>query len=275
MLEPNVTFTESLQACKDGIKKEIALLIRLNAGEEILNAQVEQYRERAERGDLYTIECQSNLDVNSLTKDDLIRLYDYYFRGDKKPGRHIYNRLLASANEKCPFCGGIGRPRNLDHFLPKAHFPQFSILPLNLIPSCRDCNMDGKGQSFAEVAETQILHPYLEASHFFEEQWIFAKYLIGNHDDPNTIQYYVDPPCNWNDTDKARVRQHFNNFDIAKRYATRASSALTEVEAQYAAFRKSDMMNSFQQVILEPVIMNERFKNHWKRVMYLALLNDF
>jgi hypothetical protein len=82
-----------------------------------------------------------------------------YFVPEEKPARTIYDSLLNSAKEKCPFCGGIGTPRNLDHFLPKAHFPQFSVLPRNLIPACRDCNMDGKGHAFATNAEDQIILP--------------------------------------------------------------------------------------------------------------------
>jgi 5-methylcytosine-specific restriction endonuclease McrA len=54
-------------------------------------------------------------------------------------------------NEKrCPMCGqllesskksNIDVPiADLDHFLPKNKYPQFSLLPQNLIPTCMECN---------------------------------------------------------------------------------------------------------------------------------------
>lgn len=276
MNEPSMTHVQSLQACKDGIEKNDVLLAKLNEGETTLYTHAENYRVHAVAASLYTIprvHGENPAVVVNLTKNDLKKLYETYFR-DKQPGRRFYEALLASAHEKCPFCGGIGRPRNLDHFMPKARFPQFSVLPLNLIPSCRDCNMDGKGQAFAETAEEQILHPFLDAPHFFEQQWLFANYIAGTAGEPGTIQYYVAPPDGWSDTDKARVTKHFSDFDIAIRYATQAGAALTEVEAQRDAFLLADTMASFKQTVLQPVIDFAPFINHWKRVMYLALSND-
>lgn len=275
--EPKVTYAQSLQACKDGIERNDALLAKLNESEDMLLNHAENYHMHGSAATMYTIPRVhgSNPAVAiNLTKNDLKKLYERYFR-DKLPGRSLYDELLVSANEKCPFCGGIGRPRNLDHYMPKAHFPQFAVLPLNLIPSCRDCNMDGKGQVFARTAGEQILHPILDALHFFEQQWLFARYVMGTAGEPSTVQYYVAPPENWSDTDKARVRQHFSDFDIAKRYATQASSALMEVEAQRDAFLLADTMASFKQIVLQPVISSAPFTNHWKRIMYLALLNNF
>ncbi len=278
MNEPNVTFTKSLQMCKEGITGNNDLLLRLGEGEEMLHTHAESYRIHGLAATLFTIspaQGENPLVVKSLTKNNLTKLYESYFVKKEKPARRIYDQLLASANEKCPFCGGIGRPRNLDHFLPKAHFPEFSVLPLNLIPSCRDCNMDGKKSDFAEVAEKQILHPFLDKPHFFEQQWLFAHYVIGCDGEPNTIRYYVDPPNEWSDTDKARVRQHFKAFDLAKRFAIQTTTDLPGVEAQYAKFRDIGCIASFKEAVLQPVIDDSPFINYWKRVMYLALLNHF
>ncbi len=274
MNEPAITCAHSLKACKNGII-DPSFLGRVNASEAELMLHADTYRRLAVSGELYTLDGIQPGDpevVERLRKSDLIKLYEYYLR-DKHPGRNIYDELLASANEKCPFCGGIGRPRNLDHFLPKTHFPQFSILPLNLIPSCRDCNMDGKGKAYAKEAEAQIIHPFLEAAHFFEEQWVFAEYTKQNAGQPSFIKYYADPPSGWSKTDKSRVRQHFVDFDIAKRYATFASPALIEIEAQIQELLIADSAANFKQIILQPAVKKASFPNHWKRVMHLALTN--
>lgn len=273
---PEVSYAESLQACKDGFDQDVSLLERFNEGINDLNLHADHYLTLAVNASLYSlpvVEGENPIVVQNLSKADLIKLYEYYFRG-KFPGRTLYGKLMSAASEECPFCGGIGRPRNLDHFMPKALFPQFSVLPINLIPSCRDCNMDGKGNDFAKTPETQILHPYLDANHFFEDQWLVAKYVLGVGNKPNIIEYYVDPPDTWDDTDKARVQQHFIDFDIAKRYSVLASAALTEVEAQKKAFLKSANIDRFKEVILQPIIGLKPFANHWKHVMFIALIND-
>ena len=40
----------------------------------------------------------------------------------------------------CCLSCGIGEVDQIDHFLPQEHFPEFSILHKNLIPSCGKCN---------------------------------------------------------------------------------------------------------------------------------------
>ncbi|TPJ42888.1 HNH endonuclease signature motif containing protein [Mesorhizobium sp. B2-7-1] len=59
----------------------------------------------------------------------------------------------------CPFCGGLGHTWTLDHYLPKANFPAYSVNPSNLVPCCRDCN-SGKNASFGAELHEQTLHPY-------------------------------------------------------------------------------------------------------------------
>jgi len=159
------------------------------------------YAEAASNGQLHAIEPinsshnQDPIAINTLKKSEIIKVYDQYFVPIGKPARKIYDALLNAAKEKYPFCGGIGTPRNLDHFLPKTHFPQFAILPCNLVPACRDCNMDGKAHAYATNAEDQIIQPYVDKDKFFTEQWIFAIYNEAPNDEPGKFEYYTAPPA--------------------------------------------------------------------------------
>lgn len=198
--EPPYSFERALEECETGVTRNQALLQRLAFSRADLLAVEERYCALALAGDLYTIlpiEPDMNPNavvISALSKSDLVKFYDQYFVPEKKPARKVYDVLLNSAKEKCPFCGGIGTPRNLDHFLPKSRFPQFSVLPRNLVPSCRDCNMDGKAQDFARRAEDQVIQPYLDHEGLFSVQWIFARYHPGNIGEPGQFEYFVDPP---------------------------------------------------------------------------------
>lgn len=236
------------------------------------------YLSAGSSGDLYAIapidtaaDCDPVV-IGKLHKSELIKLYEYYFRNNEKAARKIYDKILNAAHEKCPFCGGIGTPRNLDHFLPKAHFPQFATLPQNLVPSCRDCNMDGKSQGFARVAEKQLIQPYIDHERFFVNQWIFAKYRTISDSMPGVLCYYVQPPAEWDQVHKDRVRQHFTDFELARRYSVKAAELLGTTEKQIAAMRQRGVSSTIICTdLLTPGIENAPFINHWQKGMFQAL----
>ncbi len=240
-----------------------------------------QYEELIENGELYSFPRTENLTrttvvIPPLTKSKLVNLYENNLRNKEKPARSIYESLLASTNEKCPFCGDIGHPKNLDHFLPLAHYPQFSVMPVNLIPACRDCNMGEKGDDFADQAEDQILHPYLDKDIFFNQQWVHARYI---NDGDGSVEYYVQPPAEWQEVDKARVNKHFSDFDLARRYSIEAGKHLSELIDQRDSFYKvmgrkiplEELTEDLVEVLFTPLIEGGAFVNHWKKVMYIAL----
>lgn len=272
-------FNQSLDECISGITGNNVLRQKVVASKANLLHEEKIYIDASNMGGLHTIApivCGGAIDpavINTLTKSDLIKLYDQYFVPEGKPARKIYDSLLNAAREKCPFCGGIGTPRNLDHFLPKTHFPQFSVLPHNLIPSCRDCNMDGKGHAYAGSAEDQIIHPYADNDRFFIDQWIFANYYVGEQNQPGEFEYIVVPPETWDSVDKKRAKKHFTDFGLATRYATKAAESLGTVLQQIQALKNADLDNATViDTLLQPGIDKAPFINHWQRGMYQALV---
>lgn len=278
--EPQYSFDKTLDECVNGITGNNALRQKLMDSKPALNALEAQYLSAAGGGQLHII-SPINVDeyedsdpevINTLKKSELVKLYDQYFVPEQKPARKIYDALLNAAKEKCPFCGGIGIPRNLDHFLPKAHFPQFSVLPHNLVPACRDCNMDGKGHAFATNPEDQIIQPYADNDRFFVEQWIFATYHADNDEEPGEFEYYTLPPEHWTEVDKLRVRKHFRDFNLARRYAIKAAELLGTVLLQIRKMEKVGIdSRNIQYYLLQPGIDVVPFVNHWQKGMYQAL----
>lgn len=275
---PQYSFDQTIDECALGITGNDLLRQNLVASKAALIVAADNYKDIVSAGDLHTIQpINTNNDIDPivisfLKKSDLIKVYEQYFRSGEKPARKIYNAILNAAQDKCPFCGGIGTPRNLDHFLPKAYYPQFSVLPHNLVPSCRDCNMDGKGQNFATSAEEQIIQPYSDDQIFFKEQWIFAIYQATD-DEPGEFEYYVLPPEYWSRVNKKRVQKHFDDFNLAKRYATKAAEQLGVVLGQINAMKQANLdFNTIRSVIFKPGVEKVQFPNHWQKGMYQALI---
>lgn len=79
---------------------------------------------------------------------------------EDKPLYWLRTALLAVAGNRCPSCGGA-RPVQLDHHLAQSPFPEFAILPLNLVAMCGPCNQH-KSATTGKTISTAFIHPYLD-----------------------------------------------------------------------------------------------------------------
>ena len=283
---PNISFNDMLTKCSDGMD-QVNVRNNFISTFPMFYEKEKQYLELSSAGDLYTYPKTNPLTgstqvVGHLTKTKLINLYENNLLNKDKPARNYYDALLVSSGERCPFCGDIGHTRNLDHFLPKAHFPEFSVMPLNLVPSCRDCNMGEKGQDYATVEEDQTIHPYADKDIFHQEQWVYAEYV---NEDDGALRYYVQCPDAWTQEEKNRAKNHFNRLGLANRYSLEAGKHLSEVIDQKNAFvnvilgfdpqaTNQAIKDAFVNANLLPVINSGQFANHWKKVMYQCLANS-
>lgn len=207
--------------------------------------------------------------VAGIRKSELVRLYEYYMV-QRPLGREIYDSILVAADDSCPTCGGIGHPRSLDHYLPKANYPKLSVLPHNLIPACRDCNTD-KGNPLFTQPNEQLIHPYFDQACFFDQAWITATVA---HSQPCVISYEASPPEVWRPVDYQRAVNHFDFFDIAKRYSIRAAEELGVLVDQRRSLMKDLDTDSFSAYLRSIGDSPVLFPNHWRKVMYKALAMD-
>lgn len=65
---------------------------------------------------------------------------------------------------RCPFCG-ISELSTLDHYLPKELYPEFSVFPKNLVPSCAVCNTRKK-DGFSKQGPTSECFCILASTRF-------------------------------------------------------------------------------------------------------------
>jgi hypothetical protein len=67
----------------------------------------------------------------------------------------------AGTRGACPMCGG-GQCSTLDHYLPRADFPEYSFLSCNLVPACFNCNTARNAKYIGAAADARAIHPYYD-----------------------------------------------------------------------------------------------------------------
>jgi hypothetical protein len=214
--------------------------------------------------------------IGEVTDLELKSLYTLHLVPDKTPGRKLYDKLMGGAlGSLCPYCG-FGHATTLDHYLPKSKFPLYSVLPSNLIPSCKDCNT-GKSSDLAESIGEQSINPYFDhdkgksgsREHFFNEQWLFARVL---QTEPVTLEYFVDPPATWDDISKERVHSHFKSYKLGGRLPVQTSVELSFLRISLQLL--GDESDRAKELSSKAKLYFQVHKNSWQTAMFQALSTD-
>ena len=162
----------------------------------------------------------------------LSKAYDQGLVPQGSNGRRFYDKILSSSLN-CAYCD-IGVSYTLDHILPKTdiNFPDFSVLPINLVPCCRDCNTD-KMTWIPTCEDDSIVHPYFE--NFTDVE--FLKVIVEIEPArPVTFKYEIDPASVY----FARFNTQFRNLRLGNKYSLLAMSEFSECLNQYRLLYKSD-----------------------------------
>lgn len=169
---------------------------------------------------------------NNATRGDLKGLYTKQMAKLGKPARAFYDAIrMSSAGNVCPYCG-IGVVETLDHFLPKGHYSLYSVMPCNLVPSCRDCNtgkLDG-GDGLFHMSS----HPYFEDERVRTDRWLLASVVQTN---PAHAEFRFLAPITWSSDMSTRVLNHFESFELARRYSVQAAGRFSFYAELISNFR--------------------------------------
>ena len=210
--------------------------------------------------------------VGNLSKAELVELYDYHVVRSKGEPRKIYDQIKLSAYGECPYCGvgEMGSVGTVDHFLPKALFPSYSVLPLNLVPACQVCNKC-MGSGFPTEPNRQPLHPYLDAVHFFDQKWTTGTL---RDEEPLVMDFDVDPPPDWPGIDRERVIQHFRVCKLGERYRSRAGQELQTLTGLRRSTQRELSPDKFRENLWATAEEPNLPINGWKRTLYSVLADS-
>lgn len=222
---PNFAQAPVYAACVHGIR-DPALAARFTGIAQQVVAQEAVYERQAVAGQLsgwpaHGIGDDDVPSLNPVTRGEFKRLYTGQLARSGSQARRFYDEIRVSApNNICPYCG-FGTVETVDHFLPKARYSSLSVMPLNLVPACSDCNKK-KHDGQATVGNLSP-HPYFEGTEVYRDEWVYAR--IRQIDRP-CAEYYAVPPLAWPLPMRQRVLNHFNNLELAVRFGVQAAERL-------------------------------------------------
>lgn len=260
--KPCISALETFNTCMSGFTSAELRQRLANIRDDIVAAEA-VYDAAAQASELYLIAPAAQ--VGAVTAKEMETLYDRHMARNKSKGRPIYDRLMIEAeHDVCPFCGHRV-VSTLDHTLAKTQHPVFAVTPINLVPSCKDCNHT-KGTLTALTENEQLLNAYYDDA--MTDPWLSAEVIAGA---PPAARFYVDAPAAWEATLAARVQFHFTKLGLAKLYASQAGrqfqnmrSALGEIhDAAGAASVREDLERRARGC-------RDAMVNSWEGALYTA-----
>ncbi|WP_419240483.1 hypothetical protein [Photobacterium leiognathi] len=170
---------------------------------------------------------------------------------------------------QCPFCGRPCKPRILDHFIPKSHWPEFSILRNNLVNQCSSCSSKKWNHYYCNTdKKAKFIHPYysslLKKVNFkFHFDTSSCSNIIGA-----TIDLKIIISRSVCGRSRRRIRKHLDELDINK-YALEYAKDKYEDILEDASYQEVDMVDRLKGDIK---IANRKSTNHWDGRIFEAML---
>lgn len=243
------------------------LKARLTAIRDLVVEAADEFEEKVTTGQLHTV-IRETLVNGNVTSAELQDVYDRMVRKGTL-GRKIYDKLIiASPLGICPLCSHR-EVTQIDHYLPKAEYPRLSVVPINLVPSCSDCNKS-KLTKFPQVPEEETLHPYFD--NIENDIWLTATIIQSN---PASFQFQVIPPDHWEQLISDRVRFHFDSLSLNKLYSTQAAVELVQINFRLINLYAVSGSPGVRQYLLEGAESRSHANlNSWQAAMYKAMTAD-
>ena len=228
----------------------------------------EIYRIKGSTASLYTLPTCKITFRSTTTKDEMEKLYNNRLV-KSKGGKIIYQSIMNSAiNKTCPLCS-LRLVSTLDHYLPKAHYPQYAISRKNLYPACIECNKSKLDTVSSKKAE-QTFHPYFDTLRGVN--WLLATY----HSSPTPkLVFYINNAVTNKFYLRDRMEFHFKKLSLGELYSTYAANELASIKYNLQLIYEKKGSNGMRRYLHKEYISASAVnKNSWKTVFYLTLSNS-
>lgn len=203
--------------CTEGVRDPKRKRALLAARNDVIKAST-KYVDLAKARSLHTFHPMTS-QSSFLEKELSNWLYDQKLVGGNGKQRAVYDRIKSVAiDDLCPFCNHRD-VYDLDHFLPKEEFHLLAVNPLNLVPLCKECNVNKKAYWSSNQAQT-FFHPYFDVP---DGRWLSAVILEGRQP---VVQFEVVAVSGWSTEDLSRAEFQFCRLKLNRLYRAQTAAEI-------------------------------------------------
>jgi hypothetical protein len=215
-----------------------------------LSVMAQQSYTQVERDDLEHCYTAMTTPLNALLRDI-------------KTGQHEPIRF------KCQYCG-IGSPASIDHYLPKSKFPEFSVLPINLLPCCGECNRI-KGNVFLNNGERQIINFYFDP--LPSERYLNVR--INYLDAMPIAEYYLKRTSGITEKMFSLIEAHYGRLNLFQRLQESSVEIFSETRASMLN-KQIATIETVKALLFErgQFLKSYHSSNYWQAVLNEALVDE-
>jgi hypothetical protein len=211
------------------------------------------------------VETLNSIKLNKAQKEALIDGYDGRSVKVKRRLSKMIDSLPSADADLCPYCSLDTNPE-LDHFLPKASFPEFSLYGRNLVPICTPCNRKKRDAIKEKGTNARLfLHPCAEPSQNARVLEAELRYSSQKF----VINYYIDDAGVLSTDERALVERHFARLGLNERFVRRANSFMASFKAGVQGHSVATVRNTLNSKISDAEIGEP--PNGWRPALCRAL----
>lgn len=180
--------------------------------------------------------------------------------------------LMSIPTNKCAYCYQI-RAHEVDHYLPKSKFGEYSIYSPNLVPICTVCNRKKLNRYRRVGGGRRFVHPYIDTLPDSSTRYLTGTVVIKTS---VVVKYQLARPDGINDEFWAIIENHYKDLDLLSRYEVEATEEMMlMLNAFYAYYERGgvDMLRGELSTLKDSreIIYGV---NHWWTTLYQLLVNS-
>lgn len=265
-------YTEAVSLLNDVIERKRIREYkeRLNANKDYIVSRYEVYEQKKN-----TLENLGlSIIVSEEDKEAIHSSFNKSFKNKMK--NSILKKVYEDCRGICPYCGE-GKVDEVDHYVPKEEYPEFTLYPNNLIPSCNKCNGKKLGKFINSINERQFINFYYDNIDDIEFLSIEFHFDSMNIKKTTKVNYIADFSKILNEYLRIIVQKHYNHLELLLRYNEAATNEISEIFNTLQDQPSRD--ERYVKTLAEGTILARRNgqlkragKNDWKYLLYEKLV---
>ena len=233
--------------------------------ETILALRYSDYKEKYDDNNLFSINPYG---FDGENKANLLKLYS----SKRKPLINLKVKLTTNEFNRrintCPNCT-IEKVASLDHYIPKEEFPEFSVNPLNLIPSCTTCNSK-KNEYWKD--DKRLLFLNLYSARIPQVLFLFVDIKSKTE-----FKFRLENKYNIDSNLFKIIKSHYVRLELLQRFEENSDEVISELDILISSFKK--IINNDKKLFQ---FINEYYSeietidgvNNWKLVLVKSMINS-